>query len=94
MLCGQATRTLFAPEAPSMKLSLRLTIIVAAIFAVIALGVAITGFVSLGSIADPVRLSDAKGFAWFWTFLAGVAITLGALAWWMSKRDDGEAEDA
>lgn len=77
-----------------MKLSMRLTVIVAAVFAVIALGVAITGFVSLGNIDDPVRLSDAKGFAWFWTFLAGVAIALAGLAWWTSTRDDGEAEDA
>lgn len=77
-----------------MKLSMRLTVIVAAVFAVIALGVAITGFTSLGGIDDPVRLADAKGFAWFWTFLAGVAITLGTLAWWLSKRDDAAAEDA
>lgn len=74
-----------------MKLSLRLTVIVAAIFAVIALGVAITGFVSLGNIDDPTRLSDAKGFAWFWAFLGGLAITVGGAAWWMS-RTDGESD--
>lgn len=61
-----------------MKLSLRMTVIVAAIFAVICLGVAITGFTSLGNIVDPARLADAKGFAWFWTFLASVAIAFGA----------------
>jgi hypothetical protein len=50
--------------------------VIAAIFAVICLGVAITGFTSLGDIADPTQAADARGFAWFWTFLASVAIVL------------------
>ncbi len=66
--------------------------VIAAIFAVICLGVAITGFVSLGDIADPAQAADAKGFAWFWTFLASVAIALGVVAWWMQRtsRDDDD----
>lgn len=71
-----------------MKLSLRATMIVAAIFAAICLGVAITGFTSLGNLTDPAALSDAKGFAWFWTFLGGIAIAFGLLAWWVSRRQD------
>ena len=35
--------------------------IMAAIFALICLGVAINGFISLADIADPAQLSDAKG---------------------------------
>jgi hypothetical protein len=66
--------------------------IMAAVFAIVCLGFAVTGFLSLGDIADPTQSSDARGFALFWTFLAGVAIGLGALAWWIarteSKRDD------
>jgi hypothetical protein len=73
-----------------MKLSLRATMIVAAIFAAICLGVAITGFTSLGNLTDPGALSDAKGFAWFWTFLGGIAIAFGLLAWWVSSRQDEE----
>lgn len=75
-----------------MKLSLQMTMIIAAIFAVVCFGVAITGFSSLGDIADPTQAADARGFAWFWTFLAGVAIALGLLAWWMAgthREDDG-----
>ena len=73
-----------------MKLSLRATMIVAAIFAAICLGVAITGFTSLGSLADPSAIEDARGFAWFWTFLGGIAIAFGLLAWWVSSRQDEE----
>jgi hypothetical protein len=64
----------------------------AAVFAIICLGVAITGFSSLGDIADPTQAADARGFAWFWTFLAGVAIALGLLSWWIvrtQKEDEG-----
>jgi hypothetical protein len=67
--------------------------VVAAIFAAICLGVAITGFTSLGDLTDPREVADAKGFAWFWTFLASVAIGLGLLAWWLA-RTHKEDEDA
>ena len=67
--------------------------VIAAIFAAICLGVAITGFSSLGDIADPTEVADARGFAWFWTFLASVAIVLGLLAWWVA-RNHREDEDA
>jgi hypothetical protein len=38
-------------------------------------------------------MADAKGFAWFWTFLASVAIGLGLLALW-STRTQKSDEDA
>ena len=67
--------------------------VVAAIFATICLGVAITGFTSLSNITDPAEVADARGFAWFWTFLASVAIVLGLLAWWVA-RNHREDEDS
>ena len=76
-----------------MKLSLQATVIMSAVFAVLCLGVAITGFTSLGSITDAEQLADAKGFAWFWTFLASVAIGFGLLALWLTRRQKGD-EDA
>ena len=69
------------------------TMILAAIFAVICFGVAISGFISLGDITDPTEASDARGFAWFWAFLASVAIGLGLLSWWV-VRTQMEDEDA
>jgi hypothetical protein len=76
-----------------MKLSLQATMIAAVIFAAVCLGIAVTGFTSLGNLTDPTAIADAKGFAWFWSFLGSVAIALGLLAWRMTRRLDG-GEDA
>jgi hypothetical protein len=76
-----------------LKLSLQMTVVAAAIFAAICFGVAITGFTSLGGIGDPAQMADAKGFAWFWTFLGSVASAFGLLAWWMA-RTHREGNDA
>jgi hypothetical protein len=72
-----------------LKLSLQATVVVSAIFAAVCLGVAITGFTSLGGIEEATQLADAKGFAWFWAFLGGVALFFGALAWWMARNEKG-----
>ncbi len=66
--------------------------VISVIFAVICLGVAITGFTSLGDISNPTEAADARGFAWFWTFLGGVALAFGFLAWRIArntKNDEG-----
>ena len=68
-----------------MKLSLHATTIVGTIFAAICFSVAIPGFMSLGDIKDAAQLSDARGFAWFWAFLGGVALFFAALAQWMAR---------
>jgi protein-S-isoprenylcysteine O-methyltransferase Ste14 len=69
-----------------MKLSIHATIVAAAIFAAVCLAFALTGFTSLSHLTDPTEIADAKGFAWFWTFLASVAIALGLVAWWILRR--------
>jgi hypothetical protein len=76
-----------------LKLSIQATMIIGTIFAAICLGVAITGFASLSDITDPAEAADATGFAWFWIFLASVAIGLVLLAWWVA-RNYREDEDA
>jgi len=75
-----------------LKLSIQMTMVVAVIFAIVCLSVAITGFASLGDIADPAQAADARGFAWFWTFLASVAIALGLLAWWLARTQKADDE--
>jgi hypothetical protein len=68
-----------------------MSVVLAAIFAAICFGVAITGFSALGSIADPVQASDARGFAWFWTFLGTVAVLVGLVGWWIARtQTEGE----
>jgi hypothetical protein len=66
-------------------------IVMAAVFAVVCFGVAITGFTSLGEISDATQMADAKGFAWFWTFLGTVASVLGLGAWWMVRTHKDDA---
>ena len=73
-----------------MKLSLHMTMIIAAVFAAVCFGVAITGFSSLGDITDSTQAADARGFAWFWTFLASVAVAVGLLSWWMARTQPDE----
>jgi len=67
-----------------------MTVIFAAVFALICFGVAITGFASLGDIADPAQRDDGRGFAWFWTFLGVIATFFGALGWWIMRTHKGE----
>jgi hypothetical protein len=64
-----------------------MTMILAAIFAILCFSVAITGFTSLGNITDPQQLSDAKGFAGFWAFLGSVSIVFGLVSWWMARTE-------
>ena len=68
-----------------MRITAKLSVIIAAIFAVICFGVAITGFSSIGDITDPVQRSDGLGYAWFWTFLGSVAVVFGAIGLWIAK---------
>jgi len=75
-----------------LKISMQATIVIAAIFAIVCFSVAFTGFTSLGGITDPVQAADARGFAWFWTFLASVALVVGLASWWL-VRTHKESDD-
>jgi hypothetical protein len=68
-----------------LKITARVSIVMSAVFAVACFSVAITGFTSLGKIVDPAQLADARGYAWFWTFLGVVAIVFGGLGVWLVK---------
>ena len=76
-----------------MNVSLRMAVMMSAVFGALSIAYAVYGFVSLGDIADPVQASDARGFVWFWAFLGSIAIGLGLLAWWIERaqrrRSDG-----
>lgn len=68
-----------------MKISAQMSIVMAALFAIVCYAVAVKGFVSLGEITDPTIRSDAIGFAWFWAFLGTVAVVFGALGVWIVR---------
>ena len=70
-----------------------MSMVMAAIFATVCFGVAITGFTSIGDITDPVQKYDALGFAWFWAFLGATGVIFGAMGYWILRRHK-EQEDA
>ena len=74
-----------------MKISMKLSVIMSAVFAVVCFGVAITGFVGLRDVTDPVQRSDGQGFALFWAFLGAVATALGALGLWILRTEKEES---
>lgn len=71
-----------------MKLTARISIILSALFALVCYGVAYSGFSSLGGLADPVQLRDARGFAWFWAFLGTVILGIAGLSWWATGQEE------
>jgi hypothetical protein len=75
-----------------LNISLRMAMMMSAIFGAISLAYAVYGFVSLGDIADPAQASDARGFVWFWAFLGSIAIGLGLLAWWIEHTQRKSSE--
>jgi len=74
-----------------MYLSAQMTLAIAILFAIVCASVAITGFMSLGDLTDPKLHSDAAGFAWFWTFLTGVAVVFGLVSWGIMRKEKGKA---
>lgn len=68
-----------------MKLSAQMTLVISVVFAVVCFSVAVTGFASLREITDVQQAADARGFAWFWAFLGGVATAFALLSWWLIR---------
>ena len=68
-----------------MRITAQMSVILAAVFAVICFSVAITGFVSLPEVTDATKKADGLGFAWFWTFLGTIAVVFGGIGVWLAK---------
>lgn len=73
-----------------MRLSAQMTLVIAVVFAVVCFSVAVTGFASLKEITDVQQAADARGFAWFWAFLGGVAAAFALLSWWLIRTGRGD----
>ena len=69
-----------------------MTMVVAVLMAIACFAVAITGFTSLGDIADAKQAADSRGYAWFWTFLGAVAVTFGLVSWWIIRTHKEEGQ--
>ncbi|HET9047281.1 MAG TPA: hypothetical protein VFO33_10010 [Casimicrobiaceae bacterium] len=73
-----------------MRISAHFALWGAIVFALVCLYVAWDGFSSLDGLTNPQAREDARGFAWFWLFLAGVGGLAGVASWWIlrSSADD------
>ena len=56
-----------------------------AAFGMVCLGFALNGFAGLAGAADAAERELIAGYAWFWTFLAAVALVFGVLSWMMKE---------
>ena len=75
-----------------MRISAQLAMGLAVVFALVCGGVALHGFFSLDTLPDPAERELASGYAWFWSFLAAVALVSGALSWLMLRGKLGAAD--
>lgn len=75
-----------------MKITAYMALWGALVFGLVCLGVGIHGLWSLDGISDEAVRSDARGFAWFWLFLATVALVIGVLSALMVKGKFGELD--
>jgi hypothetical protein len=62
------------------------------VFALVCGAVAFTGFSAAPSIADAAEHDASLGFAWFWTFLALVAVVFGVLSWMIKEGKLGASD--
>ena len=56
-----------------------------AAFAIVCLGFALNGFAGLAGATDAAERELIAGYAWFWTFLAAVALVFGVLSSMMKE---------
>ncbi len=64
-----------------VKISAHLGMWLCVVFGLVCLGFAYNGFSSLTTLTDQVERELSLGYAWFWTFLFGVALAFGILSW-------------
>jgi len=68
-----------------MQITVKIAIVGALAFAVACLGASIYGFVQTQGLTDPQLVSDGRGYAFFWLFLAVVCAAIAAATGWISR---------
>ena len=61
-------------------------------FAIFCLGFAVNGFLAISSITDNAERDASLGYAWFWSFLAVIAVVFGVLSWMIKEGRFGDPE--
>jgi hypothetical protein len=75
-----------------MKITAYMALWGALVFGLVCLGFGLHGLWGLDGVADEAVRSDARGFAWFWLFLAAIALLIGVLSILMVRGKLGELE--
>ena len=75
-----------------MKLTAQMSFWGALVFGLFCLGVGLQGLWSLRDITDETLRADGHGFAWFWLFLAAIALLICVLSHLMVKGKLGELD--
>ena len=75
-----------------MRISAQLAVWMCAAFGAVCLVFALKGFAGLSEAADVAERELIAGYAWFWTFLAAVALVFGVLSWLIREGKLGKVE--
>jgi hypothetical protein len=75
-----------------VKISFQMAMWMCAIFAIVALGAAVTAFSGIATITDAAERDAATGYAWFWAFLGVIAAAFGVLSWMITRGKLGKLE--
>ena len=75
-----------------MKITAQLGMWLCAAFALVCLGFAFSGFSGLVTMTDPAERDLTAGYAWFWTFLALIAVGVGVLCWMIKQGKFGRVD--
>jgi hypothetical protein len=75
-----------------MKISAGIAMWMCVAFALVCFGFAFSGFSALETLADEAERELSRGYAWFWMFLAAVAMVFGVLSWMVKEGKLGDLE--
>jgi hypothetical protein len=75
-----------------MKISAGIAMWMCIAFALVCFGFAFSGFSALETLADEAERELSRGYAWFWMFLAAVAMVFGVLSWMIKEGKLGDLE--
>ena len=75
-----------------MRISAQLAVWMCAAFGAVCLVFALKGFAGLTDSADAAERELIAGYAWFWAFLAAVALVFGVLSWMIRQGRLGKVD--
>ena len=75
-----------------MRISAQMAVRLCAAFALVCLGFALNGFLALPTTTDAQERDLISGYAWYWTFLGGVALAFGVVSWLITRGKFGEVQ--